>query len=683
MAVLTRANTNTVLNLASSWLVGGVTSPSAPTSADTLIWAGTTYPATAIGAGGLSASGIQITNAQTSAVTIAATTGAVFRIGSGGINLSTSAINPTISAVTALDASQTWTVSAGKMLTVSGALSSSAPVTLTAAVAGTSTSKGSITISSAVTGSINLLKTGVGTLSLSSTTATHTYVGNITVQDGLFEVSSQTGAGAINNNIIVTGGTFATKTTQLLNSYNFRIQSPIITTPALKLSGSAIANTLAGGSTITLTGDSRVSLGNFTLNAPIDLAGYNVQIYSELLSNFGSTVTGQGSLEFVLGAGNLQLTSLVYDRQISVSADSTTSGSLALTGSTVLPNNVSFLTTGTNTVSLSSAVDVTFGAPLRVSANTGILGTASLYKITFSGPIIVDSGKTLTLQRTRVTTPITGSGSILGGVGMDLAADNPNFSGGITTTGSGAVNVYLSSEFAAGTGPFELHSTGVLNLTVPTRAVVRGLKGVTGANVAMAAKTLVISPDSNYTYAGVLTNGAVVLDGPGSQTLSGTNTYSISTELKQGTLKATVAASLGANTSANRIIFSGGTLWYDGSNVTDYSPRIESSGAPVRVNVSNSASTVSFASLSSSNNTSGFVKQGPGTLAFSGTSSIGGNVTVEAGVFQTPSTSLLSTSRVEIVTGGELKGVAGNPVNSAPIFTVTSFKMSGGSLRVA
>lgn len=113
---VTKLNNTNALDSGSSWSTGVV-----PTIADTALWNGTyTTGAVAIGAG-MSAAGIQLTS-PSQAITINAGTGSL-TLGSGGFDLSIATQNLTVNAAVALASPQTWTVAAGRTLTLASSVS--------------------------------------------------------------------------------------------------------------------------------------------------------------------------------------------------------------------------------------------------------------------------------------------------------------------------------------------------------------------------------------------------------------------------------------------------------------------------------------------------------------------------------------------------------------------------------
>jgi autotransporter-associated beta strand protein len=176
MAQYNRANTATNLNLTGAWVEGVV-----PTSVDIAAW-GTpnisTGTAQALG-GAVSWQGILLQSAQSTAITIG-TTAAALTLGSSGIDLSAASANLTIaSPVTiTLGANQSWSVAAGRTLTVSSVITGAAK-------------------------NVTLNGSGIKTLSGASTGWTGS---TVTVAGGQATVSNINGLGAASNSVVVNSG---------------------------------------------------------------------------------------------------------------------------------------------------------------------------------------------------------------------------------------------------------------------------------------------------------------------------------------------------------------------------------------------------------------------------------------------------------------------------------------------
>jgi len=113
-ADVVKANNTNVLSGTSAWTAGAV-----PTSADIAVWDATqaVNRNNQIG-GNVSFGGIKVANPLGTAYQITTTASSTLTIGSSGIDLSSATADLTISAILDLSASQTWTVGAGRTLTV-------------------------------------------------------------------------------------------------------------------------------------------------------------------------------------------------------------------------------------------------------------------------------------------------------------------------------------------------------------------------------------------------------------------------------------------------------------------------------------------------------------------------------------------------------------------------------------
>jgi hypothetical protein len=165
---ITNNDSGATLNLGTEWYGG-----TAPGAANVAVWnnldqVNTTEP---LGAN-LSWAGIQILDPGTP-ITISA--GNTLTLGASGIDLSAATNGLTLACPLVLGANQTWNVTNGQTLTVSGAL-------------GVSTAT-------------SLILTGNGTNNFSST-ANGTYTGNVTVNGGVLQINS---ANVNNNSALGTG----------------------------------------------------------------------------------------------------------------------------------------------------------------------------------------------------------------------------------------------------------------------------------------------------------------------------------------------------------------------------------------------------------------------------------------------------------------------------------------------
>ena len=140
------------------------------------------------------------------------------------------------------------------------------------------------------------------------------------------------------------------------------------------------------------------------------------------------------------------------------------------------------------------------------------------------------------------------------------------------------------------------------------------------AGTATTGSTFVLTTgvSGNTTLSGSLKNGSgggvlgLIKIGAGSVRLSGSNNYSGSTVIMEGTLALGHASALGGG---GDIPFSGGTLQFSTSNTSDLSARIV--GSTSAMTLDTNGRTVTFAGSLAATNTGGLTKSGAGSLVFS------------------------------------------------------------------
>ena len=168
---------------------------------------------------------------------------------------------------------------------------------------------------------------------------------------------------------------------------------------------------------------------------------------------------------------------------------------------------------------------------------------------------------------------------------------------------------------------------------------------------------------SSNTYSGKLSGvlGGLTLGGitPLTFTLSGANTYTGPTTLKNGTLSLGSAGALGMTST---ISFTGGTLQFTTANTTDYSSQFSSIGLG-SYRIDTNGQNVTFASSLNDPNAS-LTKLGAGTLKLSAANAFTGQTTVNAGTLDVANQLALQNSLVNLNGGAVIfDSVAGTAFN--------------------
>jgi outer membrane autotransporter protein len=228
--------------------------------------------------------------------------------------------------------------------------------------------------------------------------------------------------------------------------------------------------------------------------------------------------------------------------------------------------------------------------------------------------------------------------------------------GSLTQAGTGATILVGANTYTGGT----TISAGTLQL---------GNGGTSGSILGDVLNngTFAINRSDTYTFGGVISGpGSFVQMGPGTTVLTGSNTYSGGTTVNAGTLQLGPGGNL-APTGA-LTVNAGGTFNLNGFNqmVGDLfgSGLITLGSGTLAAGTANS--TIFAGAISG---TGGFVKQGTGTLMFTGASTYTGDTSINAGALVVNGS--IANSAVTVNNGGALAGtgtVGATTINSGGIF---------------
>jgi len=413
----------------------------------------------------------------------------------------------------------------------------------------------------AIGGATSLVKNNAGTLEI---TSVQTYTGGTTVNGGTLRLSASSGGtgtirGTLTANAGATvevggidvfgygGGANAVNTINLNNA-------TLVQTQNRNETNTAVIN-MAGGSTISATGGASALFDMFGGTAAINASGDTTNTISSPIR------LRQNNTTFTVADG-AQTTDLSISGVISMNEGNgalikagagtmVLSGTNTYTGTTTINGGILALSGGAaifngGTVTLANAA----GAGLRLDASETI---GALTGGGASGGNVNLQANTLTISAGSTSVNYTGTISGTGGVtvtGGRLAIGGTQTYSGTTDIQGGYLEVNGSALTLA---------DSVLNIgsgADPTRSVdiwagtltVRGLTGGTASTKILSngGKTLVIDTPTgeSYTYAGVLANRtwnasgqlSLTKQGEGTQTLSGTNTYTGPTEVAAGVL---------------------------------------------------------------------------------------------------------------------------------------------------
>jgi autotransporter-associated beta strand protein len=438
-----------------------------------------------------------------------------------------------------------------------------------------------------VAGTGGLYVTGGGTVTLNNS---NTYTGATVVGAGKLFLTS---TGAVASSVISIGsgsGLYVSSTAALTG------------TPAITDNGTF---NLSAGTSQTIAGLSGSGVLNIDGTSSLSLAGGTFNGSMNLLSGGSLTETGTGTLAPL--AVNLYGTVNVNSGTFQLSqAGSNFSGGQILVGSS--------------------------GKLTLVSGGTGQLVATDVNNIlndtTFS------SGALLTMNYSSTATAFTIASNLSNiaftklGAGTVILSGTDSFSGTLTDS----AGTLILSPSASLSGNLSIAASTTLNLNGAGGSISTfsgTAKGVL-TNTSATLSALTVGGSGNSSFAANISGSvALVETGSGTITLSGTNTYTGSTNISSGTLTLTGASAASPSSS---FIFGGGQVLY-GSAATakaiDLSTH-SSTSANQGFNINTSSYAVNFSTgLTSSGGD--LLKLGSGTLNMSGASVYTGYTNVSAG----------------------------------------------------
>ncbi len=309
--------------------------------------------------------------------------------------------------------------------------------------------------------------------------------------------------------------------------------------------------TVASGTTIIVSADKVFGNGPVVVNGTVDLAGKSIVIGS--LSGSGKVTNSTASaLPSTLTVGTLSTVTVfngnLQDGIGALALTKVGTGTLTLKGSNNTYTGGVNLNTGIlalgSATALGSIGTISFGGGTLQYSTSNTADYSSRFATTAGQPRSIDTN----LQDVNFTSALGGSGSSLtklGGGTLTLTATN-GFTGATTvyagTLKAGNINALANSSVIMSGGTLD---TNGLNVNI------RSLSGTSGiVTNSTGAATLIINNSSGpATYSGTLLDGSGTLSiqsiGANTQTLAGNNSYSGTTSVSNGTLKAGSAKAFG------------------------------------------------------------------------------------------------------------------------------------------
>ena len=526
-----------------------------------------------------------------------------------------------------------------------------------------------MTLSGTISGTGSLSTQGSG--GILTLTGTNTYTGGTTINTGLLNINSDVALGnssvlTINNGTLQAGADITLAQGITLNgAASFDTQANAMTLSEsiggagalTKLGNGTLtltaANTYSGGTTIStglLNINSDVALGhssalitinNGTLQAGADItsariitlngaASFDTQANAMTLSG---SIGGEGALT-KLGNGTLTLTATnTYSGGTTISA-----GTLVLSNSETWPFNSNLSLINSGAVFDSSSTET-----IDIENLNGVSGSS----IKLGNLLNVDGGGTFSGE-------ISGSGSLnLNGGTLTLSGTNTY--SGTTTINAGTLNI--NSDVAFGDP-----ST---SLTIGDGTLQAGASLTLNRSISLIGAASVDTNTYNMTLSGVISgNGSLNIQGGGLLKLSGTNTYSGTTTVNEGTL------SVNGTTVSPIMVNGGATLKGIGTIQNNVTVADGASISP-----GNSIGTLHVDSLSLSSNSTTVIEISPtqsSLLQVTGTANLAGTLQIiaDSGDYSPITQTILESGKVLGTFGYIVK-----PFNLNVLYSLTSVQI--------
>jgi autotransporter-associated beta strand protein len=540
----------------------------------------------------------------------------------------------------------TTSIGAGSSLTLSSASSGSASSAYN--ITGSLTPTVSQTLGS-ISGAGSIHLPSLVVLSIGNNNSSTTFSGEIDSSGSITKVGS--GVLTLTGNNSYTGATTISNGTLRINS-----GGQLSSSTSTVVSSGAIFEPNTNVTVASLSGSGKTTIGNAV---SLTVGNAANQTYSGIIEGAGGTLIKQGSGTLTLTGSN------------TINNTTINSGTIAGIGSSIqgnISNNSSINFNQPSDTSTSPANIIGTG----VVTISGDLANVSLSgSNTYSGVTTVNSGSTVSLIGTSSGSSnssyslsgnllaaannslgsIVGSGAITinGGVALSVGLD------GTSTTFTGNISSPTNGDLIkAGAGALTLTGTNSYrNTTVSSGVLAVRASSLPANTITLSGGTLNFNQNDTGTFSGNITgsSGSVSIGGSSTNITfsTGTNNYSVPTNIGGGTSLTLASTGSGSNASAYSV---SGNLGVGANNSIG---SIAGSGT-VSIN-NNSTLSVGSDNTSTTFNGSitgllgGLTKVGSGTLTLTGNNSFTGATTISAGVLQLSGSGLLSDATAVSITG--------------------------------
>ena len=478
------------------------------------------------------------------------------------------------------------------------------------------TNANNVSFDGVISGSGSITKTGAGTLILSGT---NTYSGGTTISAGTLSIGSDTNIGSGTNTIGNKGTLLLSGNGTYTNDWTLSgAGSAIATDNNNTLSGVLSGNgglTKTGAGTLTLTGNNTyaggTAINDGTLKGNI-ASGTDLSIAASAIyggDNKAHSVGGLNGGGKILNTDGLTVQSGDFAGFIDNSNTSLTktgAGTLTLTGNNAYTGSTT-ISEGTLKGNIASGTDLSIAASAIYDGDNKARSVGGLNG---GGKILNTDG--LTVQN-----------GTFGGV-----IDNSNTS--LTKTGAGTLTLTRNNAYTGGTtiseGTLKGNIASGTDLSIVDNATydgdnkARSVGGLNGGGNILNTDGLTVQ---SGTFGGVIgnSNTSLIKTGAGTLTLTGTNAYTGSTTISEGTLKGNIASGTDLSIADSAT--------YDGDNKARSVGGLNGAGNILNTDGLTVQSGDFAGSIDNSN--SGLTKTGAGTLTLSGTNTYTGMTTVRSG----------------------------------------------------
>jgi fibronectin-binding autotransporter adhesin len=461
----------------------------------------------------------------------------------------------------------------------------------------------------------------------------------------------------------------------------------------LNISGTqlTLGNALTGSNGIlkdALSGAATISVGTIKLGQATNNWKNNSSTLLTISSAISSSVAGSNTITINgTGTGGIKFTGVISDGTGTTAMAISTGGSglnvTTLSGANTFTGGLQIVDFSGSSVAFTGSLSVSSGAVTATALGEGAvslgLGTSTLNYTTGSGGFINNA---ITLSN---------GGSIILG---NSSGNTVNYSAGITgsvssfsfTVGGSSSTIFSGANTYTGptivTGDLTLAGSNTGGGTFSVTGGNMNLTGtITGSNISTSGAGI-FTESSAGVIAGT---GATFTQGSsGTSTLAGANTYTGTTTVTAGTLKAgiiSVANVSGAFGDNSAVTMSGGTLDIAGFNtqigsLTGSSGTVTNSGSAATLTVGgdNTSPAAYSSTITNGANSLALTKIGSGTLTLSGSNSYTGPTTISSGAtfITNTSGSALGTGSLTVAAGATFGGSGTGSLTSYTIGAASS-----------